>query len=174
MPWCPNCKYEYETGIEKCSDCGVELVPDQPANDADLQDNVSHDADEIIHLTSVNSTLQADLIESQLRAFGIPVTKNYSNPFASNTLMMGYNNLGVDIFVPLEMYDKALEILQSPADITEEDIIAPPDEYNKVVEKSLWVQSSSKNPNSTVSFATILSIIIGIALLLIIILYTHK
>lgn len=27
MPWCPNCKYEYQDGFTVCSDCGVELVP---------------------------------------------------------------------------------------------------------------------------------------------------
>ncbi len=26
MPWCPNCKYEYQDGFTVCSDCGAELV----------------------------------------------------------------------------------------------------------------------------------------------------
>ena len=26
MPWCPNCKAEYQEGYSKCSDCGVALV----------------------------------------------------------------------------------------------------------------------------------------------------
>lgn len=26
MPWCPNCKVEYQDGIKICSDCGTELV----------------------------------------------------------------------------------------------------------------------------------------------------
>lgn len=26
MPWCPNCKAEYQEGFTECSDCGVELV----------------------------------------------------------------------------------------------------------------------------------------------------
>lgn len=26
MPWCPNCKMEYQDGIETCADCGKELV----------------------------------------------------------------------------------------------------------------------------------------------------
>ncbi|MBO4497362.1 MAG: hypothetical protein J5739_04065 [Lachnospiraceae bacterium] len=26
MPWCPNCKTEYQEGIEKCADCGSDLV----------------------------------------------------------------------------------------------------------------------------------------------------
>jgi len=26
MPFCPNCKYEYEAGVERCPDCGSSLV----------------------------------------------------------------------------------------------------------------------------------------------------
>ncbi len=30
MPWCPNCKTEYQEGIEKCADCGSDLVDELP------------------------------------------------------------------------------------------------------------------------------------------------
>ena len=30
MPWCPNCKTEYQEGIEKCADCGSDLVEELP------------------------------------------------------------------------------------------------------------------------------------------------
>jgi hypothetical protein len=30
MPFCPNCRYEYRPGIEKCSDCGAQLVETLP------------------------------------------------------------------------------------------------------------------------------------------------
>lgn len=30
MPWCPNCKTEYQEGIEVCSDCGATLVDELP------------------------------------------------------------------------------------------------------------------------------------------------
>ncbi|TCK97740.1 putative membrane protein DUF2207 [Natranaerovirga hydrolytica] len=28
MPWCPECKMEYEEGVEKCADCQINLVED--------------------------------------------------------------------------------------------------------------------------------------------------
>ena len=30
MPWCPNCKNEFQEGIEICSDCKIELVDELP------------------------------------------------------------------------------------------------------------------------------------------------
>lgn len=30
MPWCPKCKNEYREGIAVCSDCGCELVDEEP------------------------------------------------------------------------------------------------------------------------------------------------
>lgn len=32
MAWCPKCKNEYVDGITICADCGVELVPERPAD----------------------------------------------------------------------------------------------------------------------------------------------
>lgn len=32
MPWCPNCKNEYKSGITVCTDCGAELVEKENAN----------------------------------------------------------------------------------------------------------------------------------------------
>ncbi len=31
MPWCPKCKNEYREGIKNCTDCGSELVEEEPA-----------------------------------------------------------------------------------------------------------------------------------------------
>ena len=36
--YCPNCRYEYRSGFQKCSDCGVELVEElAPASPEDLE-----------------------------------------------------------------------------------------------------------------------------------------
>lgn len=33
MPWCPECKTEYRPEIDRCADCGAELVEQEPAAD---------------------------------------------------------------------------------------------------------------------------------------------
>lgn len=38
MPWCPKCKNEYKEGIKTCSDCGCELVENEPAEDEELSE----------------------------------------------------------------------------------------------------------------------------------------
>jgi hypothetical protein len=34
MPFCPECKAEYQAGVQMCPDCQVELVPERPPEDA--------------------------------------------------------------------------------------------------------------------------------------------
>lgn len=49
MPWCPNCKMEYQEGIKTCSDCGMELVENlYDPNDStlDLTELVDMDMEE--------------------------------------------------------------------------------------------------------------------------------
>ncbi len=39
MPWCPKCKTEYQEGIEKCADCGSDLVDELPEEDEVLEES---------------------------------------------------------------------------------------------------------------------------------------
>lgn len=50
MPWCPNCKSEYQDGYETCSDCNVSLVDDL---ESELEEDTSC---ELIELNSLEST----------------------------------------------------------------------------------------------------------------------
>ena len=36
MPYCPECRAEYQAGIEKCTDCGVALVEQLPDAEQEL------------------------------------------------------------------------------------------------------------------------------------------
>ena len=71
MPFCPNCRTEYVGDAKQCSDCGAELTDWLPAGTAvsDFQ------AAQAAELCQVEDQLQADLIEVQLRAAGIPCAR---------------------------------------------------------------------------------------------------
>jgi len=71
MPFCPNCRTEYVGDASRCADCGTELVARLPHRDS--SPDLSATRPEL--LCDVDSLVQADLIESQLRAAGIPVVR---------------------------------------------------------------------------------------------------
>ncbi len=46
MPWCPKCKTEYQEGIEKCADCGSDLVDELPEEEAAISEEELAEAEE--------------------------------------------------------------------------------------------------------------------------------
>jgi hypothetical protein len=80
MPWCPNCKYEFVDGIEQCNHCGIDLV-DELENenskniDVDKNTNLNSEQDKEALLFSAKNELEANIIESKLRPYNIPVWK---------------------------------------------------------------------------------------------------
>gem|GEM_PF-1568962 len=67
MPYCPNCRTEFVTGMQRCDDCGRELV-----ERLDSRPSASAAAMRPVELCQVNDLVELDLIEAQLRAHGIP------------------------------------------------------------------------------------------------------
>ena len=41
MPFCPNCRSEYETDMDRCSDCGSLLVENMPPENPDADPHAS-------------------------------------------------------------------------------------------------------------------------------------
>ena len=68
MPYCPECKYEYESGTKICPDCGAPLVegslPEEEVNPDD-------DVDAVLLLETEN-TLRAEFLVGALEQEGIP------------------------------------------------------------------------------------------------------
>lgn len=97
MSWCPNCKTEYETGVEICSDCGSALVEALPPEESD----------HAVLLTTVGDLFEADRLESLLKACGIPVLRKYRGPDGYISIYMGTVLNGIDIYVPSKAYQEA-------------------------------------------------------------------
>jgi hypothetical protein len=64
MPFCPNCKYEYNEDVKECPDCGVPLVDK-------LQEESPEESD-YVPLRSLPSRLYAEMLQEALKKEGIP------------------------------------------------------------------------------------------------------
>jgi hypothetical protein len=66
MPFCPECEAEYEDGVETCTDCGVALVADLPADEpADTADG------EPVPLVNFANSAEAGMVRDLLEENGI-------------------------------------------------------------------------------------------------------
>jgi len=68
VPFCPQCRYEYIEGIQRCPDCQVELVAELPPPPA------FPPVDEGVRLVTIYSTydpFEADLLRVRLREAGL-------------------------------------------------------------------------------------------------------
>jgi len=66
MPYCPNCRYEYEEGVETCPDCGADLVKRLPPRPRTIDED-------LVSVYVAESDLEARMVRNVLEEAGIPV-----------------------------------------------------------------------------------------------------
>jgi hypothetical protein len=67
-------------------------------------------------LVTVKDNIEADIIKSLLDSYQIPVLEKYKEGGDYMHVFMGTTQLGIDIYVPSELLDKAKDILQNHFD----------------------------------------------------------
>lgn len=65
MPYCPNCRTEYKSGIRRCADCDAELVDALPEEDEQVPDTG------LVQLAVFPNAAEARLIQELLKNNGI-------------------------------------------------------------------------------------------------------
>lgn len=105
MPFCPQCRYEYQAGMYQCPDCGVELV-EQLLPEEELSPSSS-----LVTVYVAKDMTEASAIKSFLEEFQIEALISYD-------LGSAYPIGQVDVRVAEEHADEARELiaefLQSP------------------------------------------------------------
>jgi hypothetical protein len=116
MPYCPECKSEYEEGILKCSDCGTDLVPQ-----LDEEKEETHFPDGEYTLVYVSTQIiDVDMVKANLEGAGIE--SFVLNQSDSNNL--DATRMNAKLFVKAEDAKDALSFIQNlneQPDITEEE-----------------------------------------------------
>lgn len=72
MPFCPSCKYEYQSGVVECPDCGARLVDKLPEEPQPLDSEESKIYENWTPIARLTSTEMAGLVLEALRAKDIP------------------------------------------------------------------------------------------------------
>lgn len=112
--YCPRCKAEYTEGITECKQCRVPLGTN--TNEIDLEENTEVTAIKPIKLTSVANDIEAKMLLSYLQSYGISCYKKDVKIGGYMNLYMGYSIFGEDIYVDVDEYDIAVDLLQSMED----------------------------------------------------------
>jgi hypothetical protein len=117
MPWCPKCYIEYDgEGADSCADCLVPLVDELPAMPEEepqqnlLQKPPLRDLGEPVLLITIDGHLEADMLLGLLTEHHIPAFKKSHDAKAYFSTATGTNSLGVDIYVPQQLLNKAMAI----------------------------------------------------------------
>lgn len=106
MPFCPKCRFEYLPGVDKCPDCGAELVDELAEINTDMKDV------KWVALKPVPGVVYAKMVAEVLDQRRIP---NYiQSLFGSGGLGMvtgaGFPGASAKIYVPEDSLAEATEI----------------------------------------------------------------
>lgn len=106
MPWCSKCGYEYREGVLVCPDCGEALVAELPPE----APPPPSEPPRMARLCTVANWVQADLIETHLRGFGIPCMKRSDNIRIATDFAFTPGGF-VEILVPEELLEDARQLV---------------------------------------------------------------
>jgi threonine synthase len=106
MPFCPQCRFEYEAEVKVCPECGVPLEAELPPEEPAEQEGEEVEWQELVTVYSALEYGDVSVRESLLQASGIPTF--ISNEF---TVYAPLLTEGFHLQVPQEYAEQAVAIL---------------------------------------------------------------
>ena len=107
--FCPQCHAEYRAGVTRCSDCGVDLVADEPASGP--RRPRSHAG--LVVVATYHSEFEAHIAGSALAAAGIEATVGGDDAGGAYPFL-GFTQ-GIGLLTRAEDADEARAILSAEA-----------------------------------------------------------
>jgi hypothetical protein len=116
MPFCPDCRYEYEPGISKCPDCGTKLVEKLPEEPTPTGTNDSGEEINFVPLKDFPSRLYAEMLKEALKNEGIISMIKGDEGIAFRTTTSHIPVSKITILVPQKDIERAGEIADQMLD----------------------------------------------------------
>ena len=109
MPYCPECRFEYEEGVRTCPGCGVDLVGKLPKESTPESPN-------FVPLRNLPSRVYAQMLQEALKNEGIPsmIKGDEGIPLRTTTIHIPVSK--ITIWVPKRDAAKADEIADQMLD----------------------------------------------------------
>jgi len=130
MPKCPSCNTEYDNPNGICPNCSS-------SSEAEFK------YDKEAFLMSVPDDMEANIIESLLQSYDIPLLKKYRKSGGYMKIYMGMSNFGIDLYVPSRLLEKAKELTKDQVydEVVEaeEDMTKLEDDYNRKRRVRTWI-----------------------------------
>lgn len=108
MPYCPNCKYEYQDNIQECPDCGAKLVDKL---EEETLENVKY-----VPFRTLPSRLYAEMLKEALENEGIPSIIKGDDVAIALGSYGTTSPVEVSIWVPEEDLERAEQIADAMLD----------------------------------------------------------
>ncbi|WDV45369.1 hypothetical protein PV797_17845 [Clostridiaceae bacterium M8S5] len=122
MAWCPKCKIEFRDDSDICSYCKAKLVSELKSDTDKRNLNKGNSDEKNTFLMNVLDDIEAGAIESLLNSYGIPTLRKYKSTGEYTNIYMGRSVSGVDLYVPLKLYEEAkIIITKEKEDISDLD-----------------------------------------------------
>jgi hypothetical protein len=127
MPFCPQCRGEFQDWVKTCLDCGVPLVDKLPPPEP-KKPNTKFSEEPIVPVVSYMYPTQAHLARAKLESLGIPavVLDNYTN----QDYWSGPGGRGIKVMVrECDLMQAAMALKDVSDSVPEEESIENEPEY---------------------------------------------
>lgn len=134
---CPKCNLDIDENIMQCPMCQTELLEQlQEQDESEFKDG---EPVETAVLMTAKDELQANIVESLLAAYGIPLRRLYKGNDSFGRVFMGLTVNGIELYVPKHKLEEAAGIVENEMpkeeDMPEElDVLQPQEDLEDEAE----------------------------------------
>lgn len=116
---CAKCNLEIDENLMSCPMCQTEVLEQlQPT-----QEQEATAEEETALLMTANNDIQANIVESLLKAYGIPLSRKYKGNDTFGKIILGLTVNGIDLYVPKSALEEAMGIIENELPEEQENVI---------------------------------------------------
>lgn len=112
MPWCPDCRLEYDPGIAVCPDCGADIVEELPEIRIGPPPEV---------VFTAATAAEAKIVLATLESAGIPAFVQPATVVLPGESITDDESPDLDVLVPVDRLTEAQAVLHEQL-VDEEDL----------------------------------------------------